>query len=271
VDEKMTSDFLEFSKNILIEKLGKTGEDLFTRVLAKKPLNEESSNKEFTEFIKTMENIVPLISDEKKAEEICLALRNKLNDTSRTNVYGSNEEPDNVSIEIEDFLKEHDLPTDGDVQDYVRYLKLKYNVNSRKIHEEIMDKIKLNLNDSVNMDKIQKEIDIFLERFLEPEKTDIDDFVCYLQVLKLRFREEELREHIEKERLYRKFHEPEDDTVGSGIDQLANIVKNNDKEEIQKSMKNEKISYLLKDAADIPDISHEDLTELIKPNEKEMK
>jgi hypothetical protein len=219
----MTADFLEFSKNILIEKLGKTGEDLFTRVLAKKPLNEKSSNKEFTEFIKTMENIVPLISDDRKAEEICLALRNKLNDTSTTNEYGSNEKPDNVSIEIDEFLKENDLTSEGDIQDYVRYLKLKYNINSRKIQEEITDKIKLHLNDSVNMDKIQKEIDIFLERFMEPEKTDIDDFVCYLQILKLRFREDELREHIEKERLYRKFQEPEDNTVGSGIDKLATL------------------------------------------------
>lgn len=262
----MTTDFLDFSKNILIEKLGKTGEDLFTRVLAKKPINEKSSHKEFTEFIKTLENIVPLISDEKKAEEICLALRNILNDTSRTNAYGSNEKPDDVSIEIDNFLKKHDCPSDSDIQDLVRYLKLKYSVNSRKIHEEIMDRIKFRLNDSVNMDKIQQEIGIFLERFPKPEKTDIDDFVCYLHILKLRFREDELREQIEKERLYRKFHEPEDDTVGSGIDHLVNIVKNNDKEEIQKIMKNEKISYLLKDIVDISDKSHEDLTELIKPN-----
>ena len=267
----MTTGFFDFTKNILIEKLGKTGEDLFTRVLAKKPIDEKSSNKEFTEFVETLENIVPLISDEKKAEEICLALRNILNDTSRTNSYASNEIPDNVSNEIDDFLKKHDFPSDSDIQDLVRYLKLKYSVNSKKIHEEITNRIMFGLNDSVTIDRIQTEIGFFLDRFPKPEKTDVDDFVYYLHILKLRFREDEIRQQIEKERLHRKFHGPEDDQVGSSIDNLANFVKNSEKEEMQNIMKKEKISYLLKDEGDISDISHEDLNELIKPNEKDVK
>lgn len=264
----MTSDFLDLSKNILIEKLGKTGEDLFTRVLAKKPVNEKSSHKEITEFIKTLENIVPLISDEKKAEEICLALRNILNDTSRTNAY-SNEIPNNVSIEIDDFLKKHDFPSDSDIHDLVRYLKLKYSVNSKIIYEEITNRIKFGLNDSATIDKIQKEVGFFLDRFPKPEKTDVNDFINYLHILKLRFRDDELREQIEKERLYRKFHESEDDTAGSGIDHLVNVVKNSDEEEIQKIIKNEKISYFLKDEVDAYGKSREDLTGLIKPNQKD--
>lgn len=266
----MAIGFLDFSKNILIEKLGNTGEDLFIRVLAKKPINEKSSNKEINEFIKTLENIIPLISDAKKAEEISFALRNSLNDISRKDESVPKEKPDEVSIEIDDFLKKHDMPSDSEIQDYVRYLKLKYGVNSRKIQEEILDKIKSNLNDSVNKEKIKQEIDTFIERYPKPEKTDIDDFVGYLHILKLRFREDGIREQIEKERLFRKFHEPGDERPG--IENLRfDFEKNSNKEEIQDIMKNEKISYLFKDEVDLSEISRENLNELIKPNEKDLK
>lgn len=201
--------FLDLSKNLLTDKLGKTGEDLFNRVLAKKSINENSSNKEFIEFIQTLENIVPLISDEKKAEEICPALRNILNDVTRSDANEPNELPEDLRNEIDNFLIKQNSPSDSEIQDLVRYLKLKYYVNSKRIHEEITNKVNFGMDDSVTIEKTQEEIGLFLDRFPKPEKADIDDFITYLNILKLRFRENEIRGQIERERLHRKFHDGE--------------------------------------------------------------
>ncbi|KCZ72591.1 hypothetical protein ANME2D_01020 [Candidatus Methanoperedens nitroreducens] len=266
----MADMFAEFAKKTLIENLGATGEDLFLRVMAKKPVDEKSSLDEISEFIMTIERVGLVVSDKDKVNEVDLILRNRLKEVA--NSMSERENIHNLSAEIEKFLKEHDLPSDKDILDYAKYLALKYKGNAERIERDITERVKTNIKSTVIRERISEEIKGFLTRYPQPEKTDIDDFINYIRLLKLGYSEDELREQIERERLYRKFHGPRDSVETSELNQFINLVKTSDnREAVGKLMQKQGLSYLIKDEEGVSDKSLSELVDLITPDENDTK
>ncbi len=145
-------------------------------------------------------------------------------------------------------------------------------------HEEIHIKSGCNVNNDVRVknrisgNRINDEINEFLTRFQKPTKKDIDDFIKYIQLSKLVIKEDELRDEIEKERLYRKFHGPQDAIKTSEINELVNLLKDTDSKDIpnRKSRKQD-LTYLIRDEPEVPDESVSEMVELMIPSEKDTK
>lgn len=278
----MTEGFVEFARRTLIEKLGDSGEDLFTRVLAKKPVSDKSSSNEILEFIKAVEHITLAMGGQEKATEIGVILQNKVRELGKPTAVspiekekvGSLVEKENVGslvVEIEDFLKRHDLPTEMDILDYTKYLTLKYGGNAKKVEKDIIEKVKIHVKDGISRKKINEEMSNFLTKFPQPTEKDVDDFVNYIRFLKIDFPGDELRDLVEKERLYRKFHGEEVTEEKTPLDQFIETVKPLDKKELGKAMLKQGVGYLIKDEKGISDNLVSEYAELLTPSETDAK
>jgi hypothetical protein len=200
-------------------------------------------------------------------------LRNKENESAEVPSTKSPEFQISTDIdkEINSFLSNRSLPTDADITDYAKYLTMKYGGNVKSLEKDIIEKVKQHVKDGISRKTLKSEIHKFLARCKQPDKKDMDDFVKYINLLKLDISETEVREEFEKERLYRKFHEPQE--IGSSeLDQFINVVKtSNDKDAVAKLIQKQGLSYLIKDENGISDQSISDFVDLMAPNENDMK
>lgn len=129
------------------------------------------------------------------------------------------------------------------------------------------------VKNGIGGNRINDEINEFLTRFQKPTKTDIDDFIKYIRLSKYVFKEDEIREEIEKEKLYRKFHGPKDEIITTEINELENLLKNpEDKKDAPKrKMRKQELTYLIKDESGVPDKSVSEMVKLMTPTEKDTK
>ncbi len=173
-----------------------------------------------------------------------------------------------VEKEIDTFLDKNTLPTERDIADYTKYLTLKYGGHAKNVEKEIIEKVKNQIKKTISRNRIKGEINDLLARFQEPTKNDIDDFIHYIRLSKLVFEEDELRDEIEKERLYRKFHGPQDTEVPSEINELVNLIKNTtNKGALSKKLRKQELSYLIKDESGVSDKSVSEFVKLMTPSE----
>lgn len=263
----MSTESLQLIEKYVKESLGDIGIQVYKKSVSKLKIKENPTHDEIENLMQELEKKCTIFCGTDKSKVIFENLRKKL-------------EPEKISkpkdtmmdLEIDGFLKKRDLPNEEDIRDYAKYLTLKFGGNAKKIENEIIEKVKIHIKNAICRNKINQEIDNFLERFTQPAKSDVDDFVQYIHVLKLDFSEDELRERIEKERLFRKFHGVQEAEEKSEIDNFINFVKyNNNKEDINNAMKKQGVSYLIKDETGVSDKYLSEFAELMKPSEADMK
>lgn len=263
----------EFEKHcieILEIHFGQLAGGIVNKVKTKKNLDDRSNITDFKEFIDLIEINISVLAGKNKANEIGNRLRSKVID-----IVDMQNKPEpainsDMASEIETFLKKNSLPAESDVVDYTKYLTLKYGGRANKVEKEIIDKIKGHIKETISQNKIKEEINEFLTRFQQPTKNDIDDFINFIRLSKLVYREDELRDEIEKERLYRKFHGPADTVITSEINELVNLLKNtDDKDALKKNLKKQELSYLIKDESGVSDKSLSDFVKVMTPTQED--
>lgn len=263
----MTNEFIEFVRQTLKEELGTSGEGILSMILSVQPIDDKSSPDEISDFISTIEFGAQAAEDPEKAKEIGFLLRNKAQEMKQIPQV---EKIEVLKAEMEDFLKKHDLPTEKHIKDYVKYLTMKYGGSDEKVEKELIDYVKVHVKNAIILNKINEEISKFLGRFPEPSKEDKSEFINYLRLLKLDFKEKELSDRIEKIRLFRKFNavqEPENSQVGEFI----NRIRTSDKETIYKTMQKQGLNYLIKDESGPSGKDLAEFIELALPNESDMR
>jgi len=266
----MANEFIDFVKKTLNEELGSSGEGILSMVLSVKPIDDKSSPDEISDFISTIEYGALAAEGQEKATEISLLIRNKAQDMKKIPLM---EKIEGMEVEIAEFLKKHDLPTEQHVMDYTKYLTLKYGGSAEKIEKELIESVRVHVKEAMGRNRINEEITKFLGRFSNPSKDDVDEFIKYLNMLKLNFHEEELHERIEKIRLFRKFNAVQEPGAVENphVGELINLIRNGDKDTISKAMHKQGLSYLVKDKSGM---SGNELAEFIKlatPSESDMK
>ena len=93
-----------------------------------------------------------------------------------------------------------------------------------------------------------------------------------MKLLKLSLDENLMRDELEKDRLYRKFHEPTPSSENSELSEFISYVKsNNDKESVEKLMQTHGLSYLFKDEKGVCDEPLTEFMGIMKPSESDMK
>ena len=266
-------EFIEYCSQTLEVNFGHLSNEILNKIKSRKSLNDKSNANDLKEFIDLIEVNVSLFSGKHKAQEISNILRDKVSETAEAPIQKPNEiqiSPD-IDNEINLFLSNSSLPTDADITDYAKYLTMKYGGNAKSLEKDLIDKVKLHVKAGIGRKMLKSEVYKFLSRYQQPDKKDMDDFVKYIDFLKLGITEAEVRDHVEKERLYRKFHEPQE--IGSSeLDQFISVVKtSNDKDTIAKLMQKQGLSYLIKDETGFSDQSLSEFVELMAPNENDMK
>jgi len=171
-----------------------------------------------------------------------------------------------ISNKIEEFLMKNTLPAESEITRYATFLALKYGGDAKKVKKNIIEKVKVHVKNEISRKAIRKEIDNFLIRYLQPTQRDIDEFINYINLLKLGFDNDELRQLIEKERLYRRFSESEAMKEASELDRFINIIKtNSNKEKIIEGVQKKELSYLIKDDSGISDKLLDEFISLMIP------
>jgi hypothetical protein len=248
----LPSDSLKVVKNYLENTIGEIGTEMYQKSVSKLNIGESPSKDEIEKLISVLEGMVIPLYGNNKAKGFSNELHKKLVELEKPEV--KPEVPNNIEKEISTFLANNKLPNENDITDYAKYLALKYGGNVQEVEKDLIVKVKLHIKGGISKKKIKEEIINFLATCSEPTENDINDFINYLSLSKLSFQNNELRDQIEKERLYRKFHGRQDIEEISELDQFINFVKtSNDKEAIGKLMQKKGLSYLIKDGKGVSD------------------
>ena len=266
----MTNIFAEFARKTLIEHLGVSGKDLFLKVNSRKSIEEIYDKDEILKIIKTMENIIIAINGKETAEEISLILRNKIIELDKSDTEIKKE---NLLIkEAEEFFLKNELPSENEIRYHAKYLALKNGININEIENKITDHAKSHIKKIISAKRIKVEICGFLDRFPQPEKPDIIDFVNYIRLSRIIYPETQLKEDIEKERILRKFYRVHELVEPSLIDQFMSFVKENrDREVIKKYLEKEGNIYLIKEGESVSETLLSELIDLMVISENEVK
>lgn len=263
-----SNEFEKYCIQTLEIHFGQLAGGILKNILAKKSLSDKSNISDFKEFIDLLEINISILSGKNKANEIGNTLRNKALDFAGKKKTSEIVLNDDVEKEIDTFLDKNTLPNERDIADYTKYLTLKYGGHAKNVEKEIIDKVKNQIKKTISRNRIKGEINDLLARFQEPTKNDIDDFIHYIRLSKLVFEEDELRDEIEKERLYRKFHGPQDTEVPSELNELVNLIKNTtNKGALSKKLRKQELSYLIKDESGVSDKSVSEFVKLMTPSQ----
>lgn len=269
-------EFLKCCIEALEANFGQLSNEIIAKIKTKKNITDKSKIKDLKEFLNLIEKNVSVIAGKNKAAEICNSIRAKT--LNRSDEMTEEAKAQNMVMnadlekEIRAFLTTHTLPTEPDISDYTKFLTLKYDGNVRVQEKDVIEKVKEHVRTGIKINILSDEISKFLEKYPQPQRSDVDDFAKYMNLLKLGIDENLMREELEKERLNRKFHEYKGTSKTSELDQFVTSVKrNNDREAVGKLMQTQGLSYLIKDEKGVSDKSLTEFIEIVAPNESDMK
>ncbi len=272
----VAEEFIKCCTASLEANFGQLSHEIINKIKIKKNITDTSSINDLKDFIDLIEVNIGVFSGKHKAAEICNAIKAKAIPKSVGMTEKAKEVEKAISAdldkEINVFLSTHSLPTEADISDYTKFLTMKYGGNVKTLEKDIIEKVKQHVRSGIRKSILSAEIFKFLARFPSPEKSDVDDFVKYMNLMKLNLDENQMRDELEKERLYRKFHEPSAAPEASELDQFITSVKGNaDKESVGKLMHTQGLSYLIKDEKGESDESLTEFMEIVAPSESDMK
>jgi len=272
----VADEFLKCCTASLESNFGQLSNDIINKIKIKKNITDSSNLNDLIEFIDILETNITLFSGKHKAIEICNTIR--ASGIPKTAEVPEETKPvdmimsDELDNEIKKFLTTRALPNEADISDYTKFLTMKYGGNIKVLEKDIIEKVKVHVRDGIKKNILNTEISRFLARYPQPEKSDVDDFVNYLNIMKLNIDEKQVRGELEKERLCRKFEEPCSAPVSSEIDQFVSFVKTKkDKEAVGNLMQTQGLSYLIKDEKGVSEKSLTEFMDIVMPSETDMK
>jgi hypothetical protein len=253
-------DKLKLVESHLKKSIGDDGIMIYKKSISKLNIGENPAKGDIQRLIQQIGDMIKQLYGVGKSNAIMATLQKKL-------IEEESEVTNNIDMEINQFLVNNKIPTEKDITDYAKYLTMKYGGSSQMVEHGIIEKVKTHVKAGISRVKINEEIGNFLARYPEPTQKDVDDFIDYIKLSKLSSEDDELREQIEKERLFRKFNRTQEVAEPSDLDRFINFVRtSNDKEAIAKLMQKQGISYLIRDETRVSDKSLSELISLMAPS-----
>ncbi len=265
-----TDEFIKYCTQTLEVNFGQISCGIITKAKTRKNLDDKSNISDYKQFIDLLELDISVLSGKNKANEICNTLRTRAIDLLEKIAPEVSLNSD-IDKEINTFLARTSLPTENDITDYAKFLTIKYGINAKKAEKDIIEKVKAQVKNGISRKIILEELDNFLLKFPQPTEKDVDDFVNYIRYLKINYPSDQLRDLVEEERLYRKFHEEKVLEKKTTLDQFIETVRPLDKKELGKAMQKQGVSYLIMDDKGISDNLVSEYAELLTPSETDTK
>ncbi len=264
-------EFIKYCIQILQVNFGQISSGIVTKAKTKKNLDNKSNISDYKEFIDILELDISVLSGKNKASDICNVLRTYALETMEKQKAPEVSISSDIDKEIDAFLAKTTLPSESDISDYAKFLTIKFGINANQAEKDIIEKVKAHVKNSINRKRILEELDNFLLKFPQPTETDVNDFINYIRFLKINFPPDQLRDLVEKERLYRKFHEREGTEEKTPLDLFIEAAKPLNKKELSKAMQKQGVGYLIKDGKGISDNLVSEYAELLTPSETDTK
>ncbi len=264
-------EFIKYCIQTLQVNFGQISSGIITKAKTKKNLDDKSNISDYKEFIDILELDISVLSGKNKATEICNVLRTRALEAVEKQKVPEVPISSDIDKEINTFLAKNALPSENDISDYAKFLTIKFGINAKQVEKDIIEKVKNHVKNGISRKRILEELDNFLTKFPQPTETDINDFINYIRFLKINFPPDQLRDLVEKERLYRKFHAGVVTEEKNIINQFIEDAKPLDKKELGKAMLKQGVGYLIKDESGISDNLVSEYAELLTPSEKDTK
>jgi hypothetical protein len=302
----MADEFVNYCSQTLKVKIGPLAKVIVHNAQSKKSLDENSVLNDYEEFINVIETSIQVISGKNYSANLCNKLRSKAIEINVTKDAGNicksiSTETDDFNInaflrriditdiwsavevtqklkstqgfintKIDEFLKNNILPTESCISRYATGLSIKYGIDAAMAKKNIIELVKIQVKDAIGTKAQSEAINNFLTICPKPNETDIEHFIKYINLLKLKFDELDLKQRIEKERLYRKFQEPQPIEEPSELDQFVESIKTlNNEKDLSTEMRKQDLGYLIKDESGISDKMLVEFAKLVILRERE--
>ncbi len=267
----IADEFIKYCVQTLEVNFGEISSGIITKAKAKKNIDDKSNINDYKRFIDLLEIDISVLSGKNRATEICNVLRNHVLETIEKQKEPEVAISSDIFKEINTFLAKTALPSESAISDYAKFLTIKFGINTKQAEKDIIEKVKNHVKNGISRKRVLDEMDNFLMKFPQPTETDVDDFIDYIQFLKLNFPANQLRDMVEQERLHRKFHAGEVTEERTILDEFIETVKPLDKNQLGKAMLKQGVGYLIKDEKGISDNLVSEYAELLTPSEKDTK
>ncbi len=267
----IADEFIKYCVQTLEVNFGEISSGIITKARAKKNIDDKSNINDYKRFIDLLEIDISVLSGKNRATEICNVLRNHVLETIEKQKEPEVAISSDIFKEINTFLAKTALPSESAISDYAKFLTIKFGINTKQAEKDIIEKVKNHVKNGISRKRVLDEMDNFLMKFPQPTETDVDDFIDYIQFLKLNFPANQLRDMVEQERLHRKFHAGEVTEERTILDEFIETVKPLDKNQLGKAMLKQGVGYLIKDEKGISDNLVSEYAELLTPSEKDTK
>ncbi len=196
----MSSELLELIKNHLEKSVGDIGILIYHKSISKLNIGKNPSRKEIEKLILYIEKKLTTLYGIDKSKAISDELYGVL--------AGYDKFLENMIMDtLEDFFSKKGIPGESDTKKIARHLISEgYNQDDNKLIETINQLSKRKIASSLNNYIINNEVKSFIDASSAYAQTDVENFINYLKSINPDVNDSELKEKIEKERLYRKFN-----------------------------------------------------------------
>lgn len=183
------------------------GLKIFQKSILKLDINENPSRNDIERLISDISETFVKLYGKSKSKEIFSKLQSELLKEDKALASQLNET-------LENFFRTNGIPRESDVRDMAKYLITSgFNDTEKELIEKLKQSAKDRILTALNNSIIDSNIKSFLDNFQPYKQSDVDDFIQYLKFTKLIVNESELRDEIERQRLFRKFNQPEPDEI----------------------------------------------------------
>lgn len=194
---------LERIKKQIEEEYGDVGLKIYQKSILKLKIDEKPSRMELETLISDISETFVKLYGKNKSREIFSNLQNELFQEDRT--FESR-----LVDKLDYFFMTNGIPRESDIIDISNNLLANgYGLEEDKLVEKLKTLSKERVISALNQSIINRHVKGFLDKYKTYTQSDINDFIQFLKFKKLIINVKELKDSIEKERLFRKFNEVE--------------------------------------------------------------
>jgi len=200
----MPADSLNIVKNYLETNIGDLGIIIFQKSVKKLNIGANPSKNEIEDLVLSVEKTIAKLYGEKKSRSIFDKLRKELieYDTFFEKFFGSK-----IEDTLNNFFEMKGNPKGTEIQEIATFLISNgYQESEKKLIETLKQLTKLRIICDLKGSILNSEIKSFLDKNSHYSESDIENFINEIKKKKLDINDIDLKDKIEKERLFRKFN-----------------------------------------------------------------
>src|SRR5574341_153295 len=201
----MSAESLKLIKNNLEASMGDLGIRIYQKSLSKLKISANPSGKEIESVISHLEKMVARLYGDKKSKAVFDYIRKELTDFDKfyDKFFGSK-----IKDTLDNFFEMKGIPGETEIQQIAKFMvSMGYEQNEKNLVKMLKQYSKEKIIWALNGSIMNSEIKIFLNSNPSYTQVDVENFINQMRINnKLEMNDVDIKDKIEKERLFRKFN-----------------------------------------------------------------